>query len=84
MANAGLTIDGIFGQDKDRIGIGYTWSDPADQSLDDQGDNRCILSRAGDAGDPNRPNTFQVVFDPVRNPDENTVYVWGIRTRIEF
>jgi len=27
--------------------------------------------------------TFQVIFDPVRNPDEDTVYVWGIRTRIE-
>jgi hypothetical protein len=28
--------------------------------------------------------TLQVVFDPVRNPDKDTVYVWGIRTRIEF
>jgi hypothetical protein len=28
--------------------------------------------------------TFQVIFDPVRNPEEDTVYVWGIRSRIEF
>jgi hypothetical protein len=25
--------------------------------------------------------TFQVIFDPVRNPDEDTVYVWRIRAR---
>ena len=29
MANAGLVIDGIFGQVNDRIGIGYTWANPA-------------------------------------------------------
>jgi porin len=28
--------------------------------------------------------TFQIIFDPVRNPDEDTVYVLGIRTRIAF
>jgi len=26
MANAGLVIDGIFGQANDRIGVGYTWT----------------------------------------------------------
>jgi hypothetical protein len=29
-------------------------------------------------------STLQVIIDPVRNPDEDTIYVWGIRTRIEF
>ena len=28
--------------------------------------------------------TLEVVFDPVRNPDEDTVFVWGFRTRLEF
>ena len=26
--------------------------------------------------------TFQVIFDPVRNLEEDTVYVWGIRARL--
>ena len=26
MANAGVVVDGIFGQDRDRIGAGYTWA----------------------------------------------------------
>ena len=36
MVNAGLVIGGIFGQANDRIGVGYTWSDPANSALDDQ------------------------------------------------
>jgi len=36
-ANAGLVIDKIFGQANDRIGLGYTWSDPVDRTLDNQG-----------------------------------------------
>lgn len=25
---------------------------------------------------------LEVIFDPVRNPDHDTVYVWGLRARI--
>jgi len=25
---------------------------------------------------------IEVIFDPVRHPDEDTVYVWGFRSRI--
>jgi porin len=81
MANAGLTIDDIFGQANDRIGLGYTWSDPADRSLDHQGAinayYRVQLTPEIQVGP-----TIEVVFDPVRNPDEDRVYVWGFRTRI--
>jgi len=83
MANAGLVIDGIFGQANDRIGVGYTWSDPANRTLDDQSEidayYRVQVTEEIQVGP-----TLQVIFDPVRNPDEDTVYVLGIRTRIEF
>ena len=83
MANIGLAIDDIFGQNKDRIGIGYTWTEPADGSLDNQGEidayYRVQVTPQIEVGP-----TFQVIFDPVRNPDEDTVSVWGIRTRIAF
>ncbi len=83
MANAGLVIDQIFGQANDRIGVGYTWSDPADRTLDHQGAidayYRVQLTPEIQVGP-----TLEVIFDPVRNPDEDTVYVWGFRTRLEF
>ncbi len=81
MANVGLVIDNIFGQDKDRIGVAYTWSDPADSSLDNQGviDTyyRIQMTPEIQIGP-----TFEVIFDPVRHPDEDTVFLWGFRTRI--
>ena len=81
MVNVGLVTDGIFGQDKDRIGVGYTWSDPADSSLDKQqmidAYYRVQLTPEIEIGP-----TLEIVFDPVRNPDDDTVYVWGFRTRI--
>ena len=27
-------------------------------------------------------HTLEAIFDPVRNPDADTVYVWGFLTRI--
>jgi porin len=81
--NAGLVIDKIFGQANDRIGIGYTWSDPADKSLDNENMvdayYRVQLTPEIQVGP-----TLEAIFDPVRNPDDDTVFVWGLRTRIAF
>jgi porin len=81
MANVGLVIDEIFGQANDRIGVGFTWADAADRTLDDQSTidayYRVQLTPEIQVGP-----TFEVVFDPVRHPDKDTVFVWGIRARI--
>lgn len=81
MANAGLVIDNIFGQTNDRIGVGYTWSKPEDSTLDNQGVidayYRVQLTPEFQVGP-----VIEVIFDPVRHPDDDTVYVWGFRTRI--
>ena len=81
MANAGLVIDRIFGQDKDRVGLGYTWSEPVDTTLDNQGVidayYRVHLTREFEIGP-----TLEVIFDPVHNPTEDKVFVWGFRARI--
>jgi porin len=81
MVNVGLVTDNIFGQDKDRIGLGYTWNDPVDNSLDNQGVidayYRVQLTPEIQIGP-----TLEVIFDPVRNQDENTVTVWGFRARV--
>ncbi len=83
MANAGLVIDGIFGQANDRIGVGYTWSDPIDRGLDDQSTIDAYY-RVQMTPEIQVGLTLQVMFDPVRNPDEDAVVVWGIRTRIDL
>ena len=83
MVNAGLVIDGIFGQANDRIGVGYTWTEPANDELDDQSQIDTYY-RVQVTPEIQVGPTFQVVFDPVRNPEEDTIYVWGIRSRIEF
>jgi len=83
MANVGLVIDEIFGQENDRFGIGYTWSDPADRALDNQSTIDAYY-RVHVTPEIAVSPTLQVIFDPVRNSDEDTVYVWGIRARIEF
>jgi porin len=81
MANVGLVIDEIFGQSKDRIGVGYTWSDPADRSLDEQGMidayYRVQMTPLIEVGP-----TIEVIFDPVNHPNEDTVFIWGLRSRI--
>ena len=83
MANLGLVIDNIFGQDNDRIGLGYTWAKPADGALDDQSEvdayYRVQLTPQIQIGP-----TLSVIFDPVRNPDEDRITVWGLRTRVAF
>ena len=81
MANVGFAIDGLFGQSNDRIGVGFTWSDPADKALDDQSTIDAYY-RVQVTPEVAISPTLQVIFDPVRNPDEDQVYVLGIRTRL--
>jgi porin len=81
MANVGLVIDGIFGDIQDRIGIGYTWSDPADTTLNTQ-DTIDAYYRMQLTPEIQVGPTFEAIFDPVRNRDEDSIYVWGIRARI--
>jgi porin len=83
MVNIGVVVDDIFGQANDRIGVGFTWSDPADGSLSSQ---EMIDSyyRVQMTPEIAISPSFQVIFNPVRNSDEDTIYIWGIRTRIEI
>jgi porin len=83
MVNAGLVIDEIFGQANDRIGVGYTWSDPIDRRLDDQGVIDAYY-RVQVTPEIQIGPTLEIIFDPVRNSDEDTVFVLGFRTRVEF
>ncbi len=83
MVNGGVAIDDIFGQSNDRVGIGLTWARPADEALDDQV-AMDMFYRVQVTPEIAVSPTLQVIFDPVRNPDEDEIFVWGIRTRFAF
>jgi porin len=83
MVNAGLAIDGLFGQQDDRLGIGFTWSRPIDDALDDQ-EAIDLYYRIQLSPRIAVTPTVEFVFDPVRNTDEDNLTIWGIRTRFAF
>ena len=83
MVNGGVAIDDIFGQSNDRIGIGLSWTRPSNGALDDQGALDMFYRIQLSPRFAVTP-TLQLIIDPVRNPDEDTVLVLGIRTRFEF
>lgn len=81
MVAVGLGIDKIFGQSKDRIAVSFSWAEPTDDTMDNQtaidAYYRVQLTPQIQFGP-----TLGIVFDPVSNPEENTIYVVGLRTRI--
>ena len=83
MFNIGVVFHEVFGQSNDRLGLGYTWSDPVDESLGDQSAID-FYYRIHVTPEIAISPTLQLVFDPVRNPEEDEVWFTGIRTRIEF
>jgi porin len=83
MINGGVAIDDIFGQANDRIGIGLTWARPSDGRLDDQG-ALDVFYRVQVTPELSVTPMLQLIIDPVRNPDEDHVFVLGLRTRVAF
>ena len=83
VVNAGVAIDNIFGQSNDRIGIGLTWSRPAASALDDQGALDAFYRVQVTPRIAVTP-MLQLIIDPVRNPDEDAVWVLGVRSRFAF
>jgi porin len=83
MVNGGVAFDNIFGQSDDRIGIGFTWSEPANGMLSDQ---KAIdmFYRIQVTPEIAVSPTLQIIIDPVRNPNEDTIIVGGVRTRFTF
>lgn len=83
MINTGVAVDDIFRLSNDRIGVGSTWADPADSSLGNQ-TALDMYYRVQVTSELDVSPMLQVIFDPVRNPSEDEVFVFGIRSRIAF
>lgn len=83
MVNAGFAMDNIFGQSRDRLGIGATWTRPINDNLDDQG-ALDVFYRIQVTPQIAVSPMLQLIFDPVRNTQEDQVWVWSVRTRLFF
>lgn len=83
MANIGVAVDEVFGQLNDRIGIGYTWADPANDALDNQHTIDAYYRIQMTPLIQVSP-TLHIVFEPVSNPQDDTVLVWGMRAKFAF
>lgn len=83
MVNVGLVTDRVFGQSNDRVGLGFSWADPADSDLDDQSAIDAYY-RVQVTPEIQLGPTLEVVINPIRNPDEGTVVVYGLRARVAF
>lgn len=81
MAAIGIGIESIFSKTKDRLAVSVSWVEPPDDTLDNQTAIDAYY-RAQITPQIEFGPTFGVVFDPVDNPEEDSVYVWGLRARI--
>lgn len=81
MAAIGIAFESIFALTKDRLGVSLSWVEPPDDTLNNQtaidSYYRLQLTPQIEFGP-----TLGIVFDPVSNPEESTVYVGGLRVRI--
>ena len=80
MAAIGIGFENIFAQTKDRLAVSLSWVEPPDDAFTNQtaidAYYRLQLTPQIEFGP-----TLGMVFDPVSNPEESTVYVGGLRVR---
>jgi hypothetical protein len=81
MAAVGFGIENIFSQTKDRFAVSFSWVEPTDDTKDNQtaidSFYRFQITPQIDFGP-----TFGIVFNPVNNQEDDTVFVGGLRVRI--
>lgn len=83
-ASAGIGLEAPFGRSGDFVGIGFAWSDPSDGA---GGQNETLVEafyRFQLTPTLELTPDLQIVFDPAGNPDDDVVFVPGIRLALVF
>ncbi len=70
-----------FKESKDLIGFGLNWGQPPDSGLDDQYTVE-VFYRLQVAQNLAITPDVQLIIDPALNPDENVLWVFGLRARL--
>jgi porin len=79
----GLGLEEPFGQNADLIGIGFSWGNPSDTTLKDQYVLEAFYRVFVTPLTHVTPD-IQVIFDPVKNPNEDVLAVGSVRLRTLF
>jgi len=80
---AGLGLEKPFGQNNDLIGIGFSWGQPTDSTLQDQYVLEAFY-RVQVTPHTNLSPDIQLILHPSENPAEETITVGSVRLRTVF
>jgi porin len=72
-----------FKENKDLIGFGLNWGRPPDSGLDDQYTAELFYRLQLTQNVAITPDV-QLIIDPALNPDEDNIWVFGLRARLAF
>jgi porin len=71
----------FFGHDL--LGVGFSWGRPEDRSLDDQYTAE-VFYNIELGSNINLTPDLQLIKDPALDPDNSTLWIFGVRLRITF
>jgi len=80
---AGLGVEQVFGQSDDIAGVGLAWAQPTDRALRDQYVLE-VFYRFHLTPYVHVTPDIQLLIDPSYAPDEDAVWVFGLRLRVLF
>jgi porin len=66
---------------RDLLGIGFNWSEPSNDDLRDQYSTE-VFYRFQFAQNLALTPSLQWLVDPALNPEEDQIFVWGMRMRL--
>ena len=81
--NESITIGGLYflSSRSDLIGLGANWGKPSDESLREQWTGE-LFYRLQLAQNLAITPSVQFLIDPALNPDEDRIWVFGLRARL--
>jgi len=79
--SVGAGIGYYFNESKDLIGFGLNWGQPPDSNLNDQYTAE-LYYRFQLAQNLAITPDVQLIIDPALNPDESTIWIFGLRARL--
>lgn len=81
--NVSAGVGRYFSNSKNLLGVGLGWGQPTDSSLESQVTSE-VFYRLQIAENWAITPDIQLLFNPALNPDEDTIAVFGIRSRLNF
>ncbi|QQE10407.1 carbohydrate porin [Planctomycetota bacterium] len=79
----GITVISPFNRIGDMLGVAAAWTDPSDDDFR-QETNLEAFYRVQITNYMQFSPDFQVIFNPAENPEDDIIFLWGLRLRTQF